>query len=54
MLIWEHFQNHLINFAKDPDYDLSPINKSFDDKFYKLSPELKIEIIGAKLWGNMV
>ncbi|CAD8153495.1 unnamed protein product [Paramecium pentaurelia] len=54
VLIWEHFQNHLIKFSKDPDYDLSPINKSFDEKFYKLSPELKIEIIGAKLWGCMV
>ncbi|CAK77909.1 unnamed protein product (macronuclear) [Paramecium tetraurelia] len=54
VLIWEHYQNHLIKFSKDPDYDLSPINKSFDEKFYKLSPELKIEIIGAKLWGSMV
>ncbi|CAD8074447.1 unnamed protein product [Paramecium sonneborni] len=54
VLIWEHFQNNLIKFSKDPDYDLNPINKCFDEKFYKLFPELKIEIIGAKLWGNMV
>ncbi|CAD8159007.1 unnamed protein product [Paramecium pentaurelia] len=53
-LIWEHFQNHLIKFSKDPYYDLNPINKYFDEKFYKLSPELKIEIIGGKLWGCMV
>ncbi|CAD8069896.1 unnamed protein product [Paramecium sonneborni] len=54
VLIWEHLQNHLIKFSKDPDYDLNPINKSFDEKYYKLSPEIKIEIIGGKLWGNIV
>ncbi|CAD8145302.1 unnamed protein product [Paramecium octaurelia] len=53
-LIWEHFQNHLIQFSKDPFYDLNPINKIFDEKYYKLTPQLKIEIIGGKLWGCFV
>ncbi|CAD8145541.1 unnamed protein product [Paramecium pentaurelia] len=54
VLIWEHFQNHLCKLSISEIYDLQPLNQFFNENYTIISPSLKIESIGGKLWGTSV
>ncbi|CAK69000.1 unnamed protein product (macronuclear) [Paramecium tetraurelia] len=54
VLIWEHFQNHLCKLSTSDAYDLQPLNQYFNENYAIISPNLKIEAIGGKLWGTLV
>ncbi|CAD8052841.1 unnamed protein product [Paramecium primaurelia] len=51
--IWEHFSQKLSNLSEK--YSFQKINQSFDEYFHKkLTPQLKVETLGAKIWGGQV
>ncbi|CAD8189392.1 unnamed protein product [Paramecium octaurelia] len=51
--IWEHFSYKLSNLSKK--YSFQKINQAFDEHFHtNLKPSLKVETLGAKIWGGQV